>query len=100
MKINYDQRKVYIGEQEIKLTQTEYNIVVLLSEHSGRVMTYSSIVRTIWGGTDYSSTKKLQVNIANIRKKFGSTPGDNPYIQNELGIGYRMIEEDAEKPSL
>ena len=98
--IDYERRRVFVNGREIKLTQTEYNIVVLLSEHSGRVMTYSSIVRTIWGGTDYSSTKKLQVNIANIRKKFGSTPGDNPYIQNELGIGYRMIEEDAEKPSL
>ena len=95
--IDYERRRVFVNGREIKLTQTEYNIVVLLSEQSGRVMTYATIVRTIWGGTDYSSTKKLQVNIANIRKKFGSKPGDNPYIQNELGIGYRMIEEDAEK---
>ena len=58
-------------------------------------MTYAAIVRAIWGDTDASSTKKLQVNMANIRKKLGSRPGSNTYILNELGVGYRMIEEDA-----
>ncbi len=95
--IDYDRRQIFIDEREIKLTQTEYNIVSYLSEHSGRMMTYASIVRAIWGSADYGSTKKLQVNMANIRKKFGSKPGNNQYIQNELGVGYRMIDEDSEK---
>ena len=95
MRINYDRRKVFVDEQEIKLTQTEYNIVAFLSQHAGRVMTYAAIVKAIWGDTDIGSTKKLQVNMANIRKKLGSRPGSNTYILNELGVGYRMIEEDA-----
>ena len=93
--INYERRKVFVDGQEVRLTQTEYNIVAFLSEHAGRVMTYAAIVRAIWGDTDASSTKKLQVNMANIRKKLGSRPGSNTYILNELGVGYRMIEEDA-----
>ena len=93
--IDYDTRQVFVGKEEIDLTQTEYNIVAFLSEHAGRVMTYAAIVRAIWGDTDASSTKKLQVNMANIRKKLGSRPGSNTYILNELGVGYRMIEEDA-----
>ena len=92
--INYERRKVFVGEEEIKLTQTEYNIVAFLSEHAGRVMTYAAIVKAIWGDTDCGSTKKLQVNMANIRKKLGSRPGSNAYILNELGVGYRMIDED------
>ena len=95
MRINYDRRKVFVDEQEIKLTQTEYNIVAFLSEHAGRVMTYAAIVRAIWGDTDIGSTKKLQVNMANIRKKLGSRPGSNSYILNELGVGYRMLDEDS-----
>ena len=94
--INYERRKVFVGEEEIKLTQTEYNIVAFLSEHAGRVMTYAAIVKAIWGDTDCGSTKKLQVNMANIRKKLGSVPGRNTYILNELGVGYRMIDEDTE----
>lgn len=96
LSINYDRRKVFVAGQEIKLTQTEYNIVAFLSEYAGRVMTYAAIVRAIWGDTDCGSTKKLQVNMANIRKKLGSRPGANNYILNELGVGYRMIDEDAD----
>ena len=98
--INYERRKVFVGEEEIKLTQTEYNIVAFLSEHAGRVMTYAAIVRAIWGDTDCGSTKKLQVNMANIRRKLGSRPGLNTYILNELGVGYRMIDEDADTKPL
>lgn len=99
LSINYDRRKVFVAGQEIKLTQTEYNIVAFLSEHAGRVMTYAAIVKAIWGDTDCGSTKKLQVNMANIRKKLGSRPGANTYILNELGVGYRMIDEDSDVPA-
>ena len=100
MTINYERRKVFVAGQEVKLTKTEYNIVAFLSEHAGRVMTYASIVKAIWGDTDCGSTKKLQVNMANIRKKMGSRPGSNNYILNELGVGYRMIDEDTDAKPL
>ena len=61
-----------------------------LSQNSGKVMTYSAIIRSIWGVMDDGSVKKLQVNMANIRKKLGCKPGENRYIINELGVGYRM----------
>ena len=94
--IDYDRRQVSVGGSPVHLTQTEYNIVAFLSQHAGRVMTYAAIVRAIWGDTDCGSTKKLQVNMANIRKKLGSVPGRNTYILNELGVGYRMIDEDTD----
>ena len=90
LSIDYDRRKVILGEEEVKLTQTEYNILAYLSVHTGKVLTYSNIIREIWGMDDVGSIKKLQVNMANIRKKLGVKPGDNRYIINELGVGYRM----------
>lgn len=92
--IDYDKRRVIIDGDEIHLTQTEYNIVEYLSIHSGRVLTYSDIVKKIWGYSDSGSIKKLQVNMANIRKKLGEKPGENRYITNELGVGYRMNSND------
>lgn len=88
--IDYDARTVMIDEKVIKLTQTEYNIIALLSQHCGKVMTYSAIITAIWGYNDIGSIKKLQVNMANIRKKFGVVPGSDSYITNELGVGYKM----------
>lgn len=94
MNIDYARRAVTVGEEEIKLTRTEYNILEILSQNSGKVLTYEAIIRKIWGPTDDGGVKKLQVNLANIRKKLGSKPGDNKYIINELGVGYRIAEEN------
>ena len=91
--IDYDSRQVFMRGEEIKLTQTEYNIVALLAEHCGKMMTYTTIIKAIWGYPDEGSTKKLQVNMANIRKKFGAKPGEDNYIINEIGVGYRMNGE-------
>lgn len=93
LEIDYARRLVRVREKEIKLTQTEYNIVALLSQHAGRVLTYASIIQAVWGSSDAGSIKKLQVNMANIRKKLGSRPGEKNYIVNELGVGYRMQDE-------
>ena len=94
--IDYDARRVFLHKKEVKLTQTEYNIIAALSEHAGKVMTYSAIIKEIWGYNDEGSIKKLQVNMVNIRKKLGARPGEKNYIVNELGVGYRMCETDEE----
>lgn len=88
--IDYDTRQVYLKEREIKLTQTEYNILLLLTKSSGKLLTYSSIVKSVWGVKDEGSIKKLQVNMANIRKKLGINLGEESFIINELGVGYRI----------
>ena len=88
--IEYDSRRVFVGQKEVKLTQTEYNILAYLSQYSGKVITYSAIIKAIWGVSTEGSIKRLQVNMANIRKKLGVRPGENNYIANELGVGYRM----------
>ena len=94
LEIDYDARRVFIKSEEIKLTQTEYNIVALLSENCGKMMTYAAIIKAIWGGNaQEGNIKKLQVNMANIRRKFGAQPGEVNYIVNELGVGYRMNGE-------
>ena len=90
--IDYDRRQVTVGTAVIHMTQIEFNILALLSQQTGKVMTYSAIIAAIWGTVDEGSIKKLQVNMANIRKKLGCKPGENRYIINELGVGYRMLD--------
>lgn len=92
LEIDYDRRQVTVGGRVVHVTQTEFNILSLLSRQVGKVMTYSAIINSIWGTMDDGSIKKLQVNMANIRKKLGCKPGENKYIINELGVGYRMTD--------
>lgn len=95
LEIDYDRRQVMVGGDTIHVTQTEFNILSLLSQQVGKVMTYAAIINAIWGNMDNGSVKKLQVNMANIRKKLGCKPGENKYIINELGVGYRMLDPQA-----
>lgn len=91
--INFDSRQVFLADTEIKLTQTEYNILAHLAENCGKMMSYSTIIKAVWGFPDEGSTKRLQVNMANLRRKLGVRPGDSSYISNEVGVGYRMNSE-------
>ena len=93
LEIDFERRLVFAAGNPVALTQTEYNILTLLCRHAGKVLTYSSIICEIWGSTDSGSIKKLQVNMANIRRKLKCVPGDNKYFVNELGVGYRMLNE-------
>lgn len=90
LKIEYDSRRVFVDDLEVKLTQTEYNILAYLSQYSGKVLTYAMITKAIWGDADTGSVKRLQVNMANIRRKLGIVPGGSSCIVNELGVGYRI----------
>ena len=92
LEIDYDRRQVRVAGNVVHMTQIEYNILSLLSQQVGKVMTYSAMIGFIWGAMDDGSVKKLQVNMANIRRKLGCRPGENRYIINELGVGYRMLD--------
>ena len=92
--VDYRARRVFSGEGEVRLTQNEYNILALLTAESGKMLTYREIIKAVWGDyPDSGSIKKLQVNIANIRKKLGSAD----IIKNQAGVGYRADDGSAKQ---
>lgn len=92
LEIHFDKRIVTVAGKEVHLTQNEYKIVSVLGKNIGKVMTYDSILRELWGVNVSSSNQALRVHMANIRRKLEKNPADPQYIQTEVGIGYRMTE--------
>ncbi len=92
--IDFAKRQVTRGEQEIHLTQNEFKIVELLARNAGRVLTYDRLIEHIWGPYSENDNTILRVNMANIRRKLEPNPAEPIYIFTEIGIGYRMAEED------
>ena len=90
--IDFERRLISLGDQPIHLTPVEYKIVTYLAKNSGKVLTYSSIMQAVWGPYIEEDTKILRVNMANIRRKLETNPGDPQYIFTEIGVGYRMID--------
>jgi len=96
LRVDADRRIVTVDGEAVHLTQTEYRIVLLLCRHAGRVMTYDAIIREIWGPFTGCDAQILRVNMANIRRKLERDPAMPEYITTEIGVGYRMMELDAE----
>ena len=92
LEVDYDKRRVYVTGEDAHLTQNEYKIVALLSKYSGRVLTYDSIIKHIWGPNAKQGNQILRVNMANIRRKIEPSTAEPRYIMTEMGVGYRMAE--------
>ena len=92
LEVDYDKRRVYVNGEDAHLTQNEYTIVALLSKYSGRVLTYDSIIKHIWGPNAKQGNQILRVNMANIRRKIEPSTAEPRYIMTEMGVGYRMAE--------
>lgn len=92
--IDYDKHLVTLSGEMIHLTQIEFKLLSLLSQNSGRVLTYSFIMGKIWGPYMDNNNQILRVNMANIRRKIEKNPAAPEYVFTEIGIGYRMAEGD------
>ena len=93
--IDFEKRLVTIAGVEVHLTRVEYKIVSLLAQNSGRVMTYDTLIDQVWGPYADDNNRILRVNMANIRRKIEENPGEPKYIFTELGVGYRMLEDEG-----
>ena len=95
LKIDFEKRIVTVDGKDIHLTRVEYKIVSLLAKNSGKVLTYDSLINQVWGPYADDNNRILRVNMANIRRKLEVNPGEPKYIFTELGIGYRMLEDES-----
>ena len=83
-------RLVKKDEETIKLTATEYTLLVLLLKNEGRVLTHQYILKEVWGPTYADQTQYLRVFVAQLRKKLERDPNRPKHILTESGIGYRF----------
>ena len=92
--IDFDKRQILLDGKEVHLTQIEFQLLSLLAENSGKVLTYGTIMNAIWGPYMDNNNQILRVNMANIRRKIEENPAQHKYVFTEIGIGYRMIENE------
>lgn len=94
--IDFEKRLITLNDTEVHLTPIEYKIVACLAKNSGKVVTYSAIMLDVWGPYSDTDNKILRVNMANIRRKLETNPAEPTYIYTELGVGYRMREDECD----
>lgn len=93
LKMDLSRRLVTVNEQEISLTPTEYDILRLLMQNAGKVITHRQLLRQVWGVAYESEMHLLRVNISNLRRKIETDPARPHYLVTESGVGYRLRME-------
>jgi two-component system, OmpR family, KDP operon response regulator KdpE len=90
--VDLSRHVVTLADNEISLTPTEFDILRVLIQHAGRVVTHRQIIHIVWGTIYEEESRLLRVNISNLRRKIEPDPNQPVYILTELGVGYRLRE--------
>ena len=91
LSIDLAQRRVTVDAQEIKLTPTEYDIIKILAQNAGKVLTHRQLLKAVWGDTYSDDTHYIRVYIGQLRRKIEPNPTQPRYIVTESGVGYRLM---------
>ena len=97
LQMDLSRRMVIVRGNEISLTPTEYDILRLLMQNAGKVITHNQLLRQVWGTAYESEMHILRVNISNLRRKIEHDPARPMYIHTEPGVGYRMRADSGKE---
>ncbi len=90
LRIDVALRQVYVRDQQVHLTPTEYRLLLTFTENTDRVLTHNYLLSTVWGGEYSEDVHILRATIWRLRQKIENDPAEPLYIMNEPGVGYRM----------
>jgi two-component system KDP operon response regulator KdpE len=90
LEIDLAHHRVMVSRKEVALTPTEFDLLRILAQNAGKVMTHRQLIHQVWGVIYEDVDRLLRVNISNLRRKIEANPSQPIYILTELGVGYRL----------
>lgn len=90
LSVDLVKRIVKVGEKEVKLSPKEYDILRVLVQHAGKVITHQHLLNQVWGVS--ADVQYLRVYVRQLRQKIERSPDEPQYITTETGVGYRLRE--------
>ena len=97
LSVDLVKRIVRVDGREVKLSPKEYDILRLLVQHAGKVLTHHFLLEQVWDST--TDVQYLRVYVRQLRQKIEQTPDQPRYITTETGVGYRLAEADPIEPA-
>ncbi|SDE44048.1 response regulator [Sporomusa acidovorans] len=90
--VDLAQRHIFVSGKEVKLTPTEYEIIKVLAQNVGKVITHRQLFTAVWGNNYYDDNHYIRVYINQLRRKIEDNPIRPKYIVTESGVGYRLMD--------
>ncbi len=91
IEVDIPQHRVTMRGTTVELTPKEFDLLVALARHPGRVLTHGMLLREVWGPEYAEETHYLRVYASHLRRKLGDDPA-RPYLVTEPGVGYRLVD--------
>jgi two-component system KDP operon response regulator KdpE len=91
LRIDRERRTVTMGGEPVSLTPTEWDLLRLLAENEGKLLTHPAILRAIWGPAYREESNYLHVYVSHLRRKIEPDPARPRYLLNQAGVGYRLV---------
>jgi two-component system KDP operon response regulator KdpE len=91
LRIDLERRRVTIDGRDIALTPTEYDLLRLLAQNEGKLMTHPAILREVWGPAYREESNYLHVYVSQLRRKLEPDPARPRYLLTVAGVGYRLV---------
>ena len=92
LEIDLEKRLVTMDGARVGLTPIEYDILRLLAENEGKLLTHPTILREIWGPAYREESNYLHVYISHLRRKLEPDPARPRYLLTQAGVGYRLVD--------
>jgi len=90
--VDLARRVVKLQDRELKLSPKEYDLLRVLVQHAGQVVTHKFLLAEMWDG--FADTQYIRVYVRQLRQKIESDPAQPQYILTETGVGYRLRAAD------
>ena len=90
--VDFAHHEVFLNEQPVKLTPTEYQLLYHLAKNAGKVLTHRTLLGRIWGREYLEETNYLKVHIKHLRQKLEDDPSDPHFILTERTVGYKFAK--------
>jgi two-component system KDP operon response regulator KdpE len=88
--IDIGARKVLVNRREVHLTPKEFDLLIYLAQHAGKVITHRTLLSAVWGGNSTEQVEYLRVFVGQLRKKLEPESSSPRYILTEPWVGYRF----------
>ena len=92
LRVNFNQRKVIVRGQEVRLRPTEYRLLYQLVTNAGKLLTHEVLLSRVWGAEYRDEDQYVRLYITYLRQKIEKDPKNPKYILSERGLGYRFKE--------
>lgn len=93
LSVDFARRRVLVGEREVSLTPTEYDLLKVFITHRGKILTRQMLLSEVWGAEAHARTHSLHVYVAMLRQKIEPVPERPRFILTIPGVGYRFADE-------